>query len=203
MPLVATRDEGELRRAWDAGDYHMVTALALERYGKEIFGMLAAKLRSRSDAEDVFALFVEALWRGLQGFQWRSSLRAWAHRIARNAATRWAAGCERDPRRHVPIERAGVLDLAAPSPSSTLAHLRSEVKSQIRRLREELPEADQLLLILRVDKGLEWDEVVAALGDEDVTPEELKREASRLRKRFQLVTEKLRSLARERGILDS
>lgn len=204
MPRVATGDERELRHAWDAGDYRTVTTLALERYGKEIFGVLAARLGSRSDAEDVFAMFEEALWRGLHGFRWQSTLRSWAHRIARNTATRWATSGERDPRRNLPIDQAGVLDLAARVRSSTLVHLRSEVKSQIRQLRDELAEADQMLLILRVDKGLEWEEVAVALGDDDVdvAPDELKREAARLRKRFQLVTEKLRAMARARGILD-
>jgi len=109
---------------------------------------------------------------------------------------------DRKPERNVPMEGAGIFELAERVRSSTLAHLRTDVKSEVRRLREELPEPDQMLLILRVDKDLEWDEVAAALVDDDLPADELKREAARLRKRFQLVTEKLRSLARERGILD-
>lgn len=199
---VTTIDESELRRACDVGDYRTATTLAIERYGPEIFGVLAARLRSDADAADVFSLFAESLWRGLPGFQWRSTLRAWAYRIARNATVRWAMSSDRKPERNVPMEGAGIFELAERVRSSTLAHLRTDVKSEVRRLREELPEADQMLLILRVDKDLEWDEVAAALVDDDLPTDELKREAARLRKRFQLVTEKLRSLARERGILD-
>lgn len=195
-------DEQELRCAWDNADFRAVTTLALERYGPEILGVLAAKLRSASDAADVFSLFAEDLWRGLPGFQWRCTLRAWAHRIARNAAIRWATAGERRPERNVSMEQGGVLELAERVRSSTLVHLRSEVKSEVRRLREELPELEQMLLILRVDKALEWPEIAAALADGDLDADELKREAARLRKRFQLVTEKLRDLARERGILD-
>lgn len=40
------------------------------------------------------------------------------------------------------------------------------------------------------------------LSDEDLAVDELRREAVRLRKQFQRVTEKLRGLDRERGILD-
>lgn len=202
MTFVNTDDEHELRRAWDNADFRAVTTLAIERYGPEILGVLAAKLRSASDAADVFSLFAEDLWRGLPGFQWRCTLRAWAHRIARNAAVRWATAGERRPERNVPMEDGGVFELAERVRSSTLVHLRSEVKSEVRRLREELPELEQLLLILRVDKALEWPEIAAALADDDLDADELKREAARLRKRFQLVTEKLRELARERGILD-
>jgi RNA polymerase sigma-70 factor (ECF subfamily) len=200
--FVATDDEQELRRAWDAGDLRAVTTLALERYGPEILGVLAVQLRSNSDAADAFSLFTEHLWCGLPGFQWRCSLRAWAHRVARNAAVRWITKGERSPERNLSIEQNGVLDIAEHVRSSTLVHLRTEVKSEVRRLREELPQADQMLLILRIDKEMEWHDIVAALAEQDLDADDLKRESARLRKRFQLVTEKLRALARARGILD-
>lgn len=202
MTFASTDEEQDLRQAWNHGDFRAVATLALERYGPEIFGVLAAQLRSPSDAADVFSLFAENLWRGLPGFQWRCTLRSWAYRIARNAAVRWATAGQRRPERNVAIEDGDVLELAERVRSSTLAHLRSEVKSEIRRLREELPEPEQMLLILRVDKALEWPEIAAVLSDEDLADDELKREAVRLRKQFQRVTEKLRGLARERGILD-
>jgi RNA polymerase sigma-70 factor, ECF subfamily len=198
---VTAIDEQELRRAWEVGDYRAATTLALERYGPEIFGVLAARLRSDADAADVFSLFAEALWRGLPGFQWRSTLRAWAYRIARNASVRWATASERKPDRNLPMD-GEVAEAVVRVRSTTLAHLKTEVKSEVRQLRQELPEPDQMLLILRVDKELEWDEVATALGDDDLPADELKRESARLRKRFQFVIEKLRALARERGILD-
>lgn len=200
--IVATDDEQELRRAWDAGDLRAVATLALERYGPEILGVLAVQLRSTANAADAFSLFAEHLWRGLPGFQWRCSLRAWAHRVARNAAVRWATDGARSPERNLSIEQGGVFELADHVRSSTLVHLRTEVKSEVRRLREALPHTDQMLLILRVDKAMEWHDIAAALAEQDLDPDELKREAARLRKRFQLVTEKLRELARERGLLD-
>lgn len=202
MTFATTDDEQDLQQAWNRGDFRAVATMALERYGPEILGVLAARLRSPSDAAEVFSLFAENLWRGLPGFQWRCTLRSWAYRIARNAAIRWGTAGERRPERNVAIEDGDVLELAERVRSSTLAHLRSEVKSEIRRLREELPEPEQMLLILRVDKALEWPEIAAVLADEDLPDDELRREAVRLRKQFQRVTEKLRGLARDRGILD-
>jgi RNA polymerase sigma factor (sigma-70 family) len=200
---VTTDDEQELRRAWNDGDFRAVTTLALERYGPEILGVLAVQLRSTADASEAFSMFSEALWAGVPGFQWRCSLRAWAHRIARHAALRWATAGARSPERNLSMEQGGVFELAEQVRSSTLVHLRSEVKSEVRRLREELPQTEQMLLILRIDKALEWTEIAAALADHDLLdPEELKRESARLRKHFQHVTKKLRDLARERGILD-
>ncbi|HTJ44164.1 MAG TPA: sigma-70 family RNA polymerase sigma factor [Kofleriaceae bacterium] len=192
--------EDDLRSSWRAGDFDGTTTLALERYGPEILGVLAARLRSDSDAAEAFSLFAEDLWRGVPGFQWRCSLRAWAHRIARNAATRWATSGSRRAERNVPLSQ--VQELAERIKTTTLVYVKTEVKSEVRRLREELPEIDQALLILRVDKNMEWREIAAALADDDLPDDELTREAARLRKRFQLATEKLRELARERGILD-
>ncbi|HEY6179945.1 MAG TPA: hypothetical protein VIX73_36085 [Kofleriaceae bacterium] len=200
--IVMTDDEQELRRAWETGDFRAVTTMALERYGPEILGVLAVQLSSTADAAEAFSLFSEDLWSGVPGFQWRCSLRAWAHRIARHAAVRWATAGARSPERNLSMEQGGVFELAAQVRSSTLVHLRTEVKSEVRRLREELPQAEQMLLILRVDKALGWPDIAAALADHDLDADELKREAARLRKRFQLVTGKLRGLARERGILD-
>jgi RNA polymerase sigma-70 factor, ECF subfamily len=196
---VTVIDEQEIRRAWEAGDYSAAATLAIERYGPEIFGVLAARLRSDADAADVFSLFAEFLWRGLPGFQWRSTLRAWAYRIARNAIARWAMASARKAARNLPMD-GELAEAVVRVRSSTLVHLKTEVKSEVRRLREELSEPDQMLLILRVDKDLEWAEVATALADDDLPADELKREAARLRKRFQVVTEKLRDLARERGI---
>jgi RNA polymerase sigma-70 factor (ECF subfamily) len=202
VPDEVVTDEQALRVAWDASDFQVVAKLALERYGPEILGVLVAQLRSTSDAGEVFSLFAEDLWRGLPGFQWRCSLRAWAHRIARNAAVRWATAGARRPERNLPIESTSVLELAEQVRSSTLVYMRSDVKSEVRRLREELPEIDQMLLILRIDKAMEWPEIAAALADDDLASDDLKREAARLRKRFQLATDKLRAMARDRGLLE-
>jgi RNA polymerase sigma-70 factor (ECF subfamily) len=60
-------------------------------------------------------------------------------------------------------------------------------------LRDELPVEDRTLLILRVDRDLAWDEIALAFAEnpEAFSDEERKREAARLRKRFQLVKERL------------
>jgi len=170
--------------------------MVIEGLGPKILGILAKQLRSASDAAEAFSLFAEDLWRGLPDFQWRCTLRAWAYRIARHAAVRWATAGERRPKRNLSLE------LAESVRSSTLDHLRTEVKSEIRRLREELAEPDQMLLILRIDQAMEWREIAAALADDDLAGDALERETARLRQRFQFLTEKLRKLARERGLLD-
>jgi RNA polymerase sigma-70 factor, ECF subfamily len=196
--------EDALRRDWEAQMYDRVATRALEAYGPEIVGVLAVQLRSASDAAEAFSMFAEDLWRGLAGFRWRCSFRAWAHRLARNAATRWATAGARRPERNVALsEVAEVSAVVARVRTRTLGYLRTEVKSALRDLRDELPADDRAVLVLRVDKRMEWRDIAAAMTDDDLADDELAREAARLRKRYQLATERLRTLARDRGLLDA
>jgi RNA polymerase sigma factor (sigma-70 family) len=202
MPPVATYDEQEIRHACEKGDFRAATTTVIEDLGPEILGYLRRRLPSASDAAEAFSLFAVDLWQGLPRFQWRCTLLAWAYRIARHAALRWASAGARRPERNLSLERAGIFEVAERVRSSTLDHLRTEMKSEVRRLREELAEPDQMLLILRIDRSMEWREVAAALADDDLAGDELERETARLRQRFQFLTKKLRELARERGLLD-
>jgi RNA polymerase sigma-70 factor (ECF subfamily) len=194
-------DEGALRDAWEHGRFDEATTLALERYGPEILGLLAARLRSDGDAAEVFSIFAEDVWRGLPGFAWRCTLRAWAHRVARNAANRYSIAGARRAALNQPVPGEVIEAVADRVKTTTLVYLKSEVKSEIRRLRDELSPEDQLILVLRVDKGLEWREVAMALADDDLDEGAVVREAARLRKRLQLATARLRELATERGLL--
>jgi hypothetical protein len=49
---------------------------------------------------------------------------------------------------------------------------------------------------------MEWREIAVAMNDAELSDAEVTREAARLRKRLQLATERLRALARERGLLE-
>ena len=73
----------------------------------------------------------------------------------------------------------------------------------MRLLRDHLPTDDQTLLILRVDRDLSWNEValVMTYDGEAPTDDRVKRESARLRKRFELVKDRLRTLAEEEGRL--
>lgn len=194
-------DEATLRAACESGRFDEATTLCLERYGPEILGILAARLRSDGDAAEAFSMFAEDLWRGLPGFAWRCTLRAWCHRVARNAANRFAIAGARRAAFAQPVPGEAIEAVAARIKTTTLVYMKSEVKSEIRRLRDELPPEDQLVLVLRVDKDMEWREVAQALADEDLDEAALVREAARLRKRLQLATVRLRELAAERGLL--
>jgi RNA polymerase sigma-70 factor (ECF subfamily) len=80
--------------------------------------------------------------------------------------------------------------------------LKTDAKVALTRLRDELPQEDRTLLVLRVDRGLPWEDLARVFLDEESPAEgDLRRESARLRKRYQLVKERLRVRAREVGLL--
>lgn len=196
--------EGAIRAACDAGDHDGATTVAIESYGPEIIGFLVARLRSEAEASEVFAQFCEDFWLGLPRFEWRCTARVWAYTLARHAANRHASAAHRRPARNIPLSGVGPISgLAAQIRSTTLPHLRTEVKSKMRALREQLSQEDQTLLILRVDKGLSWREIAEVTLYEGQPASEalITKEAARLRKRFQLAKDRLRKLAEAEGLV--
>lgn len=196
--------EAAIRAAWEARDFHAAATLALELYGPEIYSFVNARLRSANEADEAFSLFSEDLWRGLPGFEFRSTVRGWLYALARNAANRHAAAPQRRAARNVPLSVEGAIDaLVQRSRSETQMHQRTEVKDRMRALRERLPIEDQTLLILFVDRNLPWREIALVMNDQGERLEslELTREAARLRKRFERVKGELRAMAIAEGLL--
>jgi RNA polymerase sigma-70 factor, ECF subfamily len=102
------------------------------------------------------------------------------------------------PSARIPLSKApAVAELALQVRSGTYTFQRTEVKEHVRRLREALPDTDRLLLILRVDREMSWRDLARVVLGGNPSPDELEREAVRLRKRFQLVKERLRAGLRE------
>jgi len=196
--------EEEVRGRVQRGDRDGATTAALRGYGPEVLEFLAALHRDETEGGEVFALFAEQVWRGLDRFAWESSLRTWLYAVARRCSLR----CRRDGRRRAAREEAlpegsSASILVQKLRSQTGSLYRTEGRSRVAALRDSLPDADQALLMLRVDRQLAWNELAQVLheGEEPLEAEGIKRESARLRKRFQLVKEKLHELAREAGLV--
>jgi RNA polymerase sigma-70 factor (ECF subfamily) len=191
--------EAQVRAACDSGDHSTATHILIECYGPELLGFIEALVRDAADADDAFAMFCEDTWRGIAKFEWRCSVRCWSYTLARNAAFRFLRSLENG--HLVPLSRSPELDgIVRKVRSTTALHARTEVKSQMRKLREQLALDEQTILILRVDKNLSWEEVARVLAGDD-SDEDLGRSTARVRKRFQLVKNKLRRMAEEAGLL--
>jgi RNA polymerase sigma-70 factor (ECF subfamily) len=194
-----------IRNACEARRYERAATLTIEHYGPELLGFLTSQLRDEEAADEVFAEFSAAFWEGLPRFEWRCSVRTWAYKLARRTAGRHRKRARRDARLQ-PLTQLSQLSQAVERVrSATRAYKRTAVKDRFQELRAALPEEDQALLVLRVDRGLSWLELAEVMLDNEAEPTELrlKTEAARLRKRFQLAKERLRELVAQAGLLEN
>ncbi|MEO7330555.1 MAG: hypothetical protein ABI193_18415, partial [Minicystis sp.] len=123
--------------------------------------------------------------------------------VARNASMNFVRG-RRARARHEGGAHTAEIDAAEQAVrTATPMHLRTEAKSKLAAIRDALPPEDRMLLVLRVDKRLEWKDLARVMLGEDgeVTEATLTRESQRLRKRFQLLKEKLLEAGKRAGIL--
>ncbi len=187
----ATRSaiESRIRRLVADGDLDAAATAVIEALGPGVLGYLL-KMLPEDDAHDAYSSFAEDVWRGLPGFLWKCSLRAWVYRIAWHAAARLARDGYR--RRREPLPSASGLAASAQSASGMEAR-----REQLEKLRDELPPEERTLLTLRIGRELEWHEVSAVLAREG---EEISSVA--LRKRFERLKIKLAALADRRGLLE-
>jgi RNA polymerase sigma-70 factor (ECF subfamily) len=188
--------EASIRGAWDAHDFEQATTATLRGYGPEVLGFLIATLKNRDGAEDAFSLFAERLWLNMARFEWKCSVRTWCYLLAHHAA----ADRIRNEARHqrARVTSSALAELEVRVRTETLSVLKTEKRTEIAMLRDELSDDDREVLVLRVDRDLSWLDIARVLGAAD---EELDREAARLRKRFQLVKNQLRRMAQTRGLI--
>src|SRR5712671_4848165 len=82
-PIDAAAHEDELVHAARAGDTNAFAAIA-ERFRGELQLHCYRIVGSVQDAEDLVQETLLAAWRGLEGFEGRTSVRSWLYRIATN-----------------------------------------------------------------------------------------------------------------------
>lgn len=204
MAIDRERVEREVKELCEAASISRAAEVTIRAYGPEILGFTTAFLRREEDADDVFSAWCERVLKGLPGFGWGSSLRTWCYAIARNAATNFARDKRARERRVRPVLETTELSAVEQAVrTETRPYLRTSAKSKLEELRDGLPPEDRMLLVLRLDKGLEWKDVARVMLSDEPAPDAaaLTREAQRLRKRFQIVKEELVEAGRKAGLL--
>jgi len=192
--------EREIQELCRRGDTAGAVERALEGYGQEIMRLMASVLHDYERSRDAFSLFSENLLRGLSGFRWESSFRTWAYRLARNACYQVMhapAGREQ------PMSASKIPDESIRPRSETRPWQRTSVKERFRALRESLEPNERMLLLLRVDQRLSWEEVARVMseGEAPLSDLALKKRAAALRQQFQRIKTQLRTLAQEEGLI--
>ena len=185
----------QIRSLLEAGDLVQATTQALRELGPEILGFLSGVLGD-DDADEVYSAFSVRLWRGLAGFEGRCTIRTWTYVLARHEIGRFRRGERRHADGRVPISQ--LPEAIEAERMRTRSTLVADRRRTLTKLRDELPVEDRSLLILRVDRNLAWDDIALAFAEdpEVFSEQDRKREAARLRKRFQLVKQRLVARAR-------
>jgi RNA polymerase sigma-70 factor (ECF subfamily) len=200
--LASATLEAEIDAALRAGRYDEAATAAIKGFGPEIRGFLAATERSEPDAADIFSQFCEDLWKGIPSFRGESSFRTWAYLLARNAGHRF----HRDPlrRRGVPLSTVpAVAELEAQIRSDTRSFLQTAVRDGVAALRESLDPDDRMLLVLRVDRQMEWRDIAVIFEGEGTPSEGIGKRSAALRKRFERIKARLRTQAYEKGMVST
>jgi RNA polymerase sigma-70 factor (ECF subfamily) len=190
--------ESVIRQYCEAGQYDRAATRAIEAYGAEIGRFIASRIHNQADAQDIFGIFCEDFWSGLRGFAWRCTLRGWAYTVARHAELRYVASrfrrCERAELPSEPV-------IPVPVRTTTAPYERTDVKDRFRAIRSRLGDEDRLILSLRVDRDLGWRDIAHVLAGPESPPLDLQREEVRIRKRFQIIKERLRRWAADDGLI--
>ena len=188
-----------LRRSFEAGDLRATADAAIRSYGPELYRFLVGLARDAETGGELFAGACEKVWRGLPGFRWNSSCRVWMYAIARNHFFHWTRDRVRQ-RRAGALSEAPVAALVQEIRTTTAAHLRTEVKEGFARLRATLEPDDQLLLHLRVEAGMAWNDIATVLAADAAPPSA--RDVAALRKRYERLKRELQVLAREQQLVE-
>ena len=182
-------DESAIRESWEGGRFEQAAVATLERYGPEVLGFLYATARPPLDPDELFSSLCERLWTHLPSFRWQSSLRTWLYVVARNLV-RAAHRSSRGPSGRVALT-SDFSDVAARVRSSTPAYMRTAEKTRLQEIRDALEPDDRMLLILRVDRKMAWNDIATVLS-QDVDDRSLAQRSAALRKRFERLKERLR-----------
>lgn len=188
--------DADVRARLAQGDGDGAASLAIRTLGPELHGYLCAIARDDGLAADAFSIACEQLWRNLHGFRWEAALRTWFYQLGRHALHHLREHGSRRRERNLPLSLAPEVEAA--QRSVTAPHQRTDVKAGLQALRASLGPDDHELLILRLDRRMAWKDIALLLEGDGGGEQRV----ATLRKRFERVKDRLRTLARERGLLD-
>ncbi len=195
--------ESAVRADCASGNLNSALERTLNAYGDELFGFAIAATDSRPDAEDVYQHAAIKVYMGLRAFAWRCSVRTWCYRVLRSAIVD-------HERKKTPAELA-LADLDDHQRTWVLQTIRTTMGGRLDRarqvnrlveMRRRLPLEEQHVVLLRVARGMAWREVaLAMLGDGDHGEDQIAREASRVRQRYQRAKGRLKQMLETGGVL--
>ena len=170
--------------------YDSATAALLRGFGAEILGVLVAMARDDAQAADAYSLFCERAWKGMPQFRFECSCRTWAYTIAKRTLFDLLRRQRVAPDQ--PGSHSVLPDVVQQAASSTAPHIRTTYKRELHAVRATLSPEDQLLLVLRIDKALPWNDVARVLVEQEApSADDIQRACVAIRKRFSRAKKRL------------
>ncbi len=178
------------------GDLRNGIAQVMHELGPTVYGLLQGILRGREQdvADEAFSLFAENLWRYAATYRGDGSLRAWVFTLARNAAVTVTRDGWRKRGRRLETWEAERL---AEEVRTRSALRREGQASVLEKLRDGLDLDEQVLLALRLDERLPWEDIARVMSGDGVPVD-----SQVVRKRFERLKTRLGEEARRTGLIE-
>lgn len=105
----------------------------------------------------------------------------------------------------IQFDDGAVANLAQVERTETQPWMRTDVRDGFHRMHGLLGPADRMLLTLRVERKMAWEDIARILseGCEVASERAIQRKAAALRQRFKRLKAKLRAMAAREGLLES
>jgi RNA polymerase sigma-70 factor (ECF subfamily) len=174
-----------IRADLEAGDVAGAVADTIAAYGREIFGFVTAAVAERRAGQDAYARFVATLPHELPRFAWGCRLRTFTYFLARRELRRTSGRTATAP-------RVISVEIESGLPGSKDRPRRSLVAAVRRCLAPE----DRELLVLRIDRGLDWHEIALTSLGEHATERDIAAESDELHQRFLILRMQVERLTR-------
>ena len=143
--------DAELVRRIRRGDGEAFAQL-VGRHGGRLYAVAASMLGNGPDAEDAVQETLTGAFRGLRGFQGRSSVKTWLTRILVRCVAKIRHG------RYVRV--AEPIDYVEGPPSADPA---TDIHLDVRDVLADLSEEHRAVIVLRAMQGLSYDEIAEVL----------------------------------------
>jgi len=144
----------ELVRRAAKGDGKAFHAL-VDAHAQPLYRLAVSLVGNAADAEDVLQETLAGAFRGLSGFQGRSSVKTWLRRILVTQAAKWRRDRQR---RNMPTSEA--IDVSKADSAANLIGAKIDLQAALQLLSDEHRE----VLVLREFDGMSYDEMAEALG---------------------------------------
>lgn len=174
-----------VRELLQAKQNEQAAKVALEAVGAEILGWLCGVFLDDRAAQAAYDDLCSELPHELWAFRDECPLRCWVYGLARRVAFRHLRS---------PESEEAPLGATAP-PRQIRTEQTTELSgSLLSRLRAKLDPEERMVLILRVDRRMTWEEVAHVMENPSV-PATLRESADRLRRYFHDIRERVRALS--------